>query len=285
MEVERPRYRGIIAGATPWKPQEHLAVQSAVPEFDGPKLGNDGEAEARDVRREKTKFDQSAGILGAMEIERLRYAAWQAPRSPTSTVAGLKAGVVDWIQTVSGSLMSDASYAKWLHDGKALCAPTNAIRPMNATRDAGLPESSVRGTPDQYEEINLGSVARCVRALGGAVQVNVPEVKRPELETSLTAQLQTERPKRWTSQMALQTWAQRRRSIRISTGRQRNKSCSRRRKTRGRTCRGISSKRYMLSPAKRPGPRSSQHGGAGSRSRPRGAELRQTVERHREAEA
>ena len=93
--------------------------------------------------------------------------------------------------------MSDASHAKWLHDGKALCAPTNAVRPMNATRDAGLPESSVRGTPDQYEEINLGSVARCVRALGGAVQVNVPEVKRPELGTSLTAQPQTERPKRW----------------------------------------------------------------------------------------
>ena len=103
MEVERPRYRGIIAGATAEKPQEHLAVQSALPEFDVPKLGNDAEAEARDVRREKTKFDQSAGILGAMAIERLRYAAWQAPRSPTSTVAGLKAGVVDWIQTVSGS--------------------------------------------------------------------------------------------------------------------------------------------------------------------------------------
>ena len=39
---------------------------SAISEFDGLKL------------RDKTKFDQSAGLLGTMEIERLRYAAEQA---------------------------------------------------------------------------------------------------------------------------------------------------------------------------------------------------------------
>ena len=56
-----------------------------------------------------------------------------------------------------------------------------------------MPESPVRGTPDLYVEINLGSVARCIHALG----VNVPEVMRPELGTPLTAQPQAERPKRW----------------------------------------------------------------------------------------
>ena len=64
---------------------------------DGFKLGNEVESEAHDVRRDKNKVDQSAGILGAMEIERLRYAAGQAagrqarPRSPVPTAAGLDA--------------------------------------------------------------------------------------------------------------------------------------------------------------------------------------------------
>ena len=74
-------------------------------------------------------------------------------------------------------------------------------------------------------------------------------------------------------------------ALKTSTGRQRNNSCSRMCKTRGRKCRGRSSKRYVLSPAKRLGPRSSQHGGAGSQSRPREAELRQKVDRLRESEA
>ena len=44
-------------------------MQSAVPESDGPKLGNEAEAEARGVRRDKTKASQSAGLPGTMEIE------------------------------------------------------------------------------------------------------------------------------------------------------------------------------------------------------------------------
>ena len=150
MEIERSRYRGAAAGATVGKPQEHQAVQSAVPDFDGLnlgnevkaeihdvrhdktksdqlaglpgtmeierlryrnsaagaaagrpqeflKLGNEVEAEAHDVRLDNTKVDQSAGMLGAMEIERLRYAAWQAarshvrPRSPVPAIASLDA--------------------------------------------------------------------------------------------------------------------------------------------------------------------------------------------------
>merc|ERR1712107_340059 len=99
---------------------------------------------------------------------------------PTADHAGLDADlaakmaeVVDWIQTVSGSSIGDASFAEWLHDGKVLFALINAIKPgaipkvnqstlafkqmenityfMNAARDMGVPESSMFGTPDLYE--------------------------------------------------------------------------------------------------------------------------------------
>ena len=52
-----------------------------------------------------------------------------------------------------------------------------------------------------------------------------------------------------------------------------------------RECRGRSSKRCVLSLAKRLGPSSSQQADAGRRDGPRGAELRQTVTRLRMAEA
>ena len=64
MEIERLRYRGVTAGATAGEHQEHQAVQSAVSEFDGLKLGNEFESEANDVRRDKTKAGQSAGPSG-----------------------------------------------------------------------------------------------------------------------------------------------------------------------------------------------------------------------------
>ena len=73
IEIERWRYRGAAAGATVGKPQEHQAVQSAVPDFDGLKLGNGVKAEIHDVRHDKTKSDQLVGLPGTMEIERLRY--------------------------------------------------------------------------------------------------------------------------------------------------------------------------------------------------------------------
>ena len=225
-------------------------MQSAVPEFDGPKLGNEVKADVHDVRRDKTKVDQSAGLSGTMEIERPRYGGITAgatagkaqehqasgqvagsqtrPRSPIPTadqagldadlaakmaeqeaaLAGVKAEVVDWIQTVSGAPMGDASFAEWLHDGKVLCALINAIKPgaipkvnestlafkqmenityfMNAARDMGVPESSMFGTPDLYEEKNIGSVIQCIYTLGGAVQVNVPEFTGPKLGPPLT---------------------------------------------------------------------------------------------------
>ena len=68
-------------------------MQSAVSEFHGLKLGNEVESEGSDVRRDKTKFDRSAGLSGTMEIELLSCAADQAagiqtrPRSPTPAAA------------------------------------------------------------------------------------------------------------------------------------------------------------------------------------------------------
>ena len=139
------------------------------------------------------------------------------PRSlfPTADMAEtalyeVKAEVVDWIQTVSGSNKGDASVAEWLHDGKVLCALINAIRPgaipkvnestsafeqrenvtyfLSAARDMGVPESYMCGTPALCEEMNIGSVVQCIYALGGAVQVNVPEFMGPKLGTPLTTQ-------------------------------------------------------------------------------------------------
>ena len=41
--------------------------------YDGLKLGNEVKAEIHDVRRDKTRSDQLAGLPGTMDIERLRY--------------------------------------------------------------------------------------------------------------------------------------------------------------------------------------------------------------------
>ena len=60
MEIEHLRNRGITAGTTAGKPQKHQAVQSAVPDADGLELGNEVKAEMHDVRRDRTKMNQSA---------------------------------------------------------------------------------------------------------------------------------------------------------------------------------------------------------------------------------
>ena len=66
MEVERPR-----CGCKTANNYGEFA-QSAVPEFDDVKLGNEAKAEARDVRRDKTEASQSAGLSRTMEIGRSR---------------------------------------------------------------------------------------------------------------------------------------------------------------------------------------------------------------------
>ena len=96
MEIGHGRNRGIAAGATAGKPREHQTVQSAVPDFDGLKLGNEVKAEIHDVRRDRTKVNQSVSLSGTVEVE--HQAAGQVagsqtrPESPVPAVAGIDAG-------------------------------------------------------------------------------------------------------------------------------------------------------------------------------------------------
>ena len=145
---------------------------------------------------------------------------------------------------------------------------------MNAARDMGMPESSMYGTPDPCEQANTGSEVEGVGELREAVQVNVPECGRLKLDSpSVARHGTTTAGKRGglTSQTAQPMPAR----TQISTQMQLKKKCSSGCESRGRECRGRSSKRCVLSLAKSAGLRSSQHGGAGRRSRLRGAELRQ----------
>jgi len=52
---------------------------------------------------------------------------------------------------------------------------------MNAAREFGVPEGSMFGTPDLYEEKNMGSVIMCINTLGGVVQVEFPDFAGPKL--------------------------------------------------------------------------------------------------------
>ena len=96
IEIGHRRNRGITAGATAGKPQKHQAVHSAVPDFDGLELGNEVKAEIHDVRRDRTKVNQSVSLSGTIEVE--HQAAGQdagsqtRPKSPVPAVAGLDAG-------------------------------------------------------------------------------------------------------------------------------------------------------------------------------------------------
>jgi len=115
--------------------------------------------------------------------------------------------VTQWIEAVANQKKEDKSFAEWLKDGHVLCALVNAIKPgivkkvntsslpfkqmenityfMNAARDLGVPESAMFGTPDLYEEKNIGSVVTCIFTLGGAIQVSTPEFKGPKLGVAL----------------------------------------------------------------------------------------------------
>merc|ERR1712039_399113 len=115
--------------------------------------------------------------------------------------------VAEWIEAVTNTSQGDLEFADWLRDGQILCQLMNCIRPgtirkihvsqmpfkqmenitsfVNAARDLGVPESATFSTPDLYEQKNIGSVARCVYALGGVVQANCPEFTGPKLGVAM----------------------------------------------------------------------------------------------------
>jgi hypothetical protein len=116
--------------------------------------------------------------------------------------------VTGWIEACTGEAKGGASFAEWLKDGKILCKLINAIKPgsvkkvnestlpfkqmenikffTDAARTLGVPESSMFGTPDLYEEKNLGAVVSSLYTLGGAVQVTCPEFTGPKLGVALS---------------------------------------------------------------------------------------------------
>eukprot|EP00413_Alexandrium_margalefii_P034174 CAMPEP_0204579516 /NCGR_PEP_ID=MMETSP0661-20131031/43531_1 /ASSEMBLY_ACC=CAM_ASM_000606 /TAXON_ID=109239 /ORGANISM="Alexandrium margalefi, Strain AMGDE01CS-322" /LENGTH=375 /DNA_ID=CAMNT_0051588533 /DNA_START=48 /DNA_END=1175 /DNA_ORIENTATION=- len=120
---------------------------------------------------------------------------------------GLESEVVEWIEGVTGEAKGDQAVHEWLKNGQILCKLINAISPdkikkinaqsmpfkqmenitffMNAARDLGVPESSMFGTPDLYEEKNMGSVMTCLNSLGSAVQVSCPGFAGPKLGVAM----------------------------------------------------------------------------------------------------
>jgi len=113
----------------------------------------------------------------------------------------LEAEVVGWIEALCGAdhAKGDQSVHEWLKSGQVLCHLINAIQPgtikkvntmnapfkqmenityfMNAARDIGVSEGSMFGTPDLYEEKNMGSVVMCIYTLGGVCQVQFPSLE------------------------------------------------------------------------------------------------------------
>lgn len=121
----------------------------------------------------------------------------------------LEAAVTGWVEQITGSTRGDRSFAEWLKSGQVLCELANCIRPgivkkinesqmpfkqmenitffMNAARELGVPESSMFGTPDLYEEKNIGSVVKSLNSLGGAVQTSCPDFAGPKLGVAVHA--------------------------------------------------------------------------------------------------
>jgi len=116
---------------------------------------------------------------------------------------GLEREVVDWIEAITGEKQGEESLHDWLKDGRVLCELANKVKPgcvaklntsklafkqmenitffMNAARDMGVPEMAMFGTPDLYEDKNMGSVVSCIYSYGGAVQVALPSFAGPKL--------------------------------------------------------------------------------------------------------
>merc|ERR1712087_839700 len=64
---------------------------------------------------------------------------------------------------------------------------------MKAAREIGVSESSMFGTPDLYEEKNMGSVIDCIYAFGGTVQVKWPDFSGPKLGTAMKVDAKTQK--------------------------------------------------------------------------------------------
>jgi len=127
----------------------------------------------------------------------------------------LEARVVGWIEEVTGLKKENATVAEWLHDGKVLCELANKIQPgsvkkintsslpfkqmenitffMNVARKLGVAEQAIFGTPDLYEEKNMGTVMTAIYTFAGVIQVTVPEFQGPKLGEPIQAKVKDEK--------------------------------------------------------------------------------------------
>jgi hypothetical protein len=134
-------------------------------------------------------------------------AAAQAAR--LESLGPLAKEVCDWIEAITGDKMGEMTMHEWLKSGVVLCNLANKIKPgavnkinqqsmafkqmenitnfMNFARGIGVPESSMFGTPDLYEEKNMGSVIKAINSFGGAVQAAFPDFSGPKLGLELRA--------------------------------------------------------------------------------------------------
>jgi hypothetical protein len=143
------------------------------------------------------------GGADAAGLDRDLQAKKEAKRDPA-----LEKQACQWIEAVTGQQKGDQGACEWLKSGKILCELANKIKPgvvksindMNtpfkqrenitffqkAARDLGVPESSLFGTDDLYEEKDMGTFVASIIAFGGAIQVSVPEYNGPKLGTAVT---------------------------------------------------------------------------------------------------
>jgi len=104
----------------------------------------------------------------------------------------LEEEIVTWIQVITGCSKGEQSTSSWLKDGRVLCQLANKIVPgavphinekagafkerenitkfQRAMRHVGVPESSMFGTDDLYEEKDLATFLLGIGAYAGAVQ-------------------------------------------------------------------------------------------------------------------
>jgi len=139
-------------------------VQTAAPNFDGPKLGEKMEVMvSRNSARQKQVPTQTGGLAGTLHDEKKatgqRERAAQAGNAEEDGAdaqgldadmkrvmdakfdAAAAAEVCRWIEEVTGEKQGDQSMAEWLKSGVVLCALANAIKPGSATgvKDDGKP--------------------------------------------------------------------------------------------------------------------------------------------------
>jgi hypothetical protein len=117
----------------------------------------------------------------------------------------VEAEVVGWIEALLGAdyAKGDQPVHEWLKSGEVLCHLINAIKPdtirkvntvnagamtapfkarenikyfITAASEMSVPQSSLFDASDLYEEKNMGAVMMCIYALGGVVQVDLPDI-------------------------------------------------------------------------------------------------------------